>query len=333
MSGQEPCQDGGVADSLDAPLRLVLGDEELLVSRAVAEVAAAARVADPEADIRELAAGELAAADLFDLLSPALFGGRRVVVIRAAHEAKTDVVDALRSYVTDPTDEVVLVVVHPGGARGKALVDAVRKAGAVVVECVKLTRPEERQQFVRAEVARHGGAITAGAVAVLLDAVGNDLRELSTAASQLVSDTGGRIDADAVQRYHRGRAEVTGFAVADRAVVGDVPGALEALRWALAVGVAHVLVADALADGVRSIARVSSAGRGNPYAMASSLGMPPWKVKRAQSQARGWSATGLSRAMRTVADLNADVKGVAADPSYALESAIMDLAAARATSD
>ena len=328
-----PCQDDGVADSLDAPLRLVQGDEELLVSRAVAEVVAAARSSDSEADVRDLPAGELAAADLYDLLSPALFGGRRVVVLRNAHEAKADVVDALRTYVQDPTDEVVLVVVHPGGARGKALVDAVRKAGAVVVECGRLTRPEERQAFVRAEVARAGGAITAGAVAVLLDAVGNDLRELATACTQLVADTGGRIDADAVTRYHRGRAEVTGFAVADRAVVGDVAGALEALRWALAIGVAHVLVADALADGVRSIARVSSAGRGNPYAMANALGMPPWKVKRAQSQARGWTAAGLSRAMQTVADLNADVKGVAADPSYALEAAIRDLAAARASTD
>jgi DNA polymerase-3 subunit delta len=322
-----------VADSLDAPLRLVLGDEELLVSRAVAEVTAAARAADSETDIRELVTGELGAADLYDLLSPSLFGGRRVVVLRGAHEAKTDVVDALKAYVGDPTDDVVLVVAHPGGARGKALVDAVRKAGAVVVECVKLTRAEERQAFVRVEVARAGGAITPGAVAVLLDAVGNDLRELATACSQLVADTGGRVDADAVTRYHRGRAEVTGFAVADRAVVGDVAGALEALRWALAVGVAHVLVADALADGIRSIARVSSAGRGNPYAMASALGMPPWKVKRAQSQARGWTVTGLSRAMRTVADLNADVKGVAADPSYALEAAIQDLATARATTD
>jgi DNA polymerase-3 subunit delta len=198
-----------------------------------------------------------------------------------------------------------------------------------VVECAKLTRAEERLAFVRAEVVRVGGSITPEAVAVLLDAVGNDLRELSTACSQLVADTGGRIDGAAVTRYHRGRAEVTGFAVADRAVVGDVPGALEALRWALAVGVAHVLVADALADGVRSIARVSAAGRGNPYTMAGQLGMPPWKIKRAQSQARGWSETGLSRAMHVVAELNAGVKGVAADPSYALEAAIREVAAAR----
>ena len=86
------CQDGGVADSLDAPLRLVLGDEELLASRAVAEVVAAARGADPQTDVRELAAGELTTGDLYDLLSPSLFGGRRVVVLQGAQETKTDVV-------------------------------------------------------------------------------------------------------------------------------------------------------------------------------------------------------------------------------------------------
>ena len=327
------CQDGKVTDPLDAPLRLVLGDEELLVSRAVAQVVSAARARDAESDVRELAAAELAPGDLYDLLSPSLFGTRRVVVIRGAHEARADLVDGLRSYVADPADEVVLVVVHPGGTRGKALVDALRSAGAVVVEAAKVTRAEERLAFVRAEVARVGGAISAEAAATLLDAVGNDLRELATACSQLVADTGGRVDAEAVTRYHRGRAEVTGFAVADRAVVGDTAGALEALRWALAVGVAHVLVADALADGVRSIARVSSAGRTNPYALANVLGMPPWKVKRALSQSRGWTEPGLTRALRVVADLNAAVKGVAADPAYALEAAIRDIAVIRAARD
>jgi DNA polymerase-3 subunit delta len=319
-----------VPDLLEAPLRLVVGDEELLVARAVAEVVAAARARDPESDIRDLSAAELTPGALYDLLSPSLFGGDRVVVIRAAHEARTDLVEVLKGYAADPADGVVLVLVHAGGARGKALLDAFRAAGAAVVECAKVTRAEERQAFVRAEVSRLGGAITAQAVALLLDAVGTDLRELATACSQLVSDTGGRIDGAAVTRYHRGRAEVTGFAVADRAVVGDVPGALEALRWAFAIGVAHVLVADALADGIRSIARVSSAGRANPYSLASALGMPPWKVKRAQSQARGWTEPGLAKALQVVAELNAGVKGVAADPAYALEAAIRDVAAARA---
>jgi DNA polymerase-3 subunit delta len=293
-------------------------------------VVAAEQARDPECDVRDLAAADVTPGDLYDLLSPSLFGDRRVVVLRGAHEARSELVDALRTHLADLSDDMRLIVVHPGGARGKALVELVRGAGAIVVECPKVTRAEERQAFVRAEVMRAGGAITPDAAAVLLDAVGNDLRELASACSQLVADAGGRVDAAAVARYHRGRAEVTGFVVADRAVVGDVAGALEALRWALAVGVAHVLVADALADGVRSVARVSSAGRANPYTLATSLGMPPWKVKRAQSQSRGWTEPGLAEALRLVAKLNAGVKGVAADPSYALEAAIQDIAAARA---
>lgn len=313
----------------DHPLRLVVGEEELLRDRAVAVVVDAARAANSETDVRDLVASAVTSSDLYDLLGPTLFGGRRVVVVRGVQEAGKDLTEALRRYAVEPSDQVTLVLVHPGGARGKALLDAFRAAGAAEAECARVTRAEERLAFVRSEVARAGGSITAEGAAVLLDAVGTDLRELATACSQLVADTGGRVDADAVGRYHRGRAEVTGFAVADRAVLGDVPGALEALRWALAVGVAHVLVADALADGVRSIARVASAGRGDPYALAGVLGMPAWKVKRAQSQARGWTEPGLADALQVVAGLNADVKGAAADAGYALEVAVQRLAAAR----
>jgi DNA polymerase-3 subunit delta len=123
---------------------------------------------------------------------------------------------------------------------------------------------------------------------------------------------------------------VSGFAVSDLAVVGNVPGALEALRYAIDLGVPHVVIADALADGVRTIARVASAGRGSEYQLAQKLGMPPWKVKRAQSQSRGWSETGVRHALRAVALLNADVKGEAADPAWALERAVRRLGSARA---
>ena len=120
-------------------------------------------------------------------------------------------------------------------------------------------------------------------MAALVDAVGSDLRELASAASQLVADTGGMVDERAVHRYHRGRAEVTGFTVSDSAMAGDLPAALESLRWAMGVGVAPVLIADALADGVRTVARVSGARGGNSYALASQLGMPPWKIDKART--------------------------------------------------
>jgi DNA polymerase-3 subunit delta len=204
-----------------------------------------------------------------------------------------------------------------------------RKAGAQVTECPKITRPAEREAFVRNEVRQAGGRTDANAVAALIDAVGSDLRELASAAAQLVADAGGKVDEEAVRRYHRGRADVTGFAVAEKAVAGDRAAALEAMRWATQIGVPHVLVADALADAVRTIARVSAAGRGNPNQMAGELGMPPWKIRKAQGQARGWAPAGLADAMAIVARVNAEVKGAAADPTYALERAVLDLATAR----
>jgi DNA polymerase-3 subunit delta len=315
-----------------APLQLVLGEEELLIERAVRETLAAARAIDATAELTRVRVSDLTAPELAELVSPSLFSEGRVIVLEAAQDISQELADAVAGYLKDPADGVVLVVVHTGGGRskaGKTLPAALKKAGAEVTECPKLTKPAEREQFVRHEVRRVGGKIDPAGVAALIDAVGSDLRELSSAATQLVADTGGTVDAEAVRRYHRGRADVTGFAVAERAVSGDRSAALESLRWAMQLGVPHVLVADALADAVRTIARVSGAGRGNPNQLAGELGMPPWKVRKAQGQSRGWNQDGLATAMRVVARLNAEVKGVAADPGYALERAVLQVAAAK----
>ena len=315
-----------------APLQLVLGEEELLIERAVRETLAAARATDATAELTRVRVSDLTAPELAELVSPSLFSEGRVIVLESAQDISQELSDAVAAYLKDPADGVVLVVVHTGGGRskaGKSLPAVLKKAGAEVTECPKLTKPAEREQFVRHEVRRVGGKIDPAGVAALLDAVGSDLRELSSAATQLVADTGGTVDADAVRRYHRGRADVTGFAVAEKAVSGDRAAALESLRWAMQLGVPHVLVADALADAVRTIARVAGAGRGNPNQMAGELGMPPWKIRKAQGQSRGWNPDGLATAMRVVARLNAEVKGVAADPGYALERAVLEVAAAK----
>jgi DNA polymerase III subunit delta len=319
----------GVTPAPPPPVVLVLGDEDLLVARAVAHAVEAVRAVDDGADVHDHEASALSPAEMAEMLSPSLFGGRRVLVVRSGQDARKDLVAALLAYAEAPDPEVSLVVTHAGGAKGKTLADGLRSAGATVVAAVRLTRHRDRVEFVRAEVRRLGGRCTEDAAETLLAAVGNDLRELAAACSQLISDTDGRIDADTVARYYRGRAEVSGFTVADAAMVGDVPAALEALRWALHVGVDPVPIADALADGVRTVARVAAAGRGNTYQLASSLGMPPWKVERAQRQARGWTADGLVDAMRAAADCNAEVKGGADDRGYALERAIFAMAAAR----
>ena len=288
----------------------------------------AARSAAPEAEVRRLRAPEVTPEDLAAALSPSLFAEARVIVLDGAHEAGKDASAAVLDHAIAPGDGITVVVLHAGGARNKALADALRKAGAQVARCEKL-RPDERSDFVRSEVRRARGTITADAVGVLIEAVGTELRELAAAAAQLVADTGGAVDAGAVRRYHRGRAEASGFAVADKVVAGDRTGALEALRWALVLGVPPVLVADALADAVRTLAKVGSAGRGDPNRLAGVLGKPPWKIRKAQSQVRGWHPDAHAVATAVAAEANADVRGAAPDVGYALERAVLRMCAAR----
>jgi DNA polymerase-3 subunit delta len=312
------------------PVVLLVGDEELLVHRAVSAVAAALRRAEPGLEETERAGSELEGPELHELLGPSLFGDVRLVAVLSAQDIKTAALGVLGPYLSDPAPGTTVLLQHAGGAKGKPVLEAARKAGALEIPCAKLTRPSERADFVRAEVRAAGGRITPDALTALLDAVGSDLRELASVAAQLVGDSGGTIDADLVRAYHTGRAEVRGFDIADLAVIGNVPAALEALRYALNEGVPHVVIADAVADGIRTIARVGSVGRGDPYALAQRLGMPSWKVKRAQGQLRGWSEAGVRCALQEVATLNADVKGAAVDPGYALERTVRALAGARA---
>lgn len=312
------------------PIILVIGDEELLVERAIGDVAASVRADDPETEVIDLAPGGLEPGRLAELTSPSLFGGAKVLVLRSAQDLGKDLTAEVLKYGKTPADDVVLVAVHHGGAKGKALVDGLTKLGGRKIACPKITKAGERIDFVRAEIRRAGGKISADGARGLVEAVGNDLRELAAACSQLVADTGGKIDDAAVARYYRGRAEVTGFTVADKAIEGQLAEALEQLRWALATGTPPVLIVSALAQGVRGLAKVGGAPRGARGAsLAKELGMPPWKIDRVQRQLRGWSGDGVARALMAVAEADAQVKGGGADPAYALEKAVAEIIAAR----
>lgn len=312
---------------MSSDLHLVLGDEDLLVERAVGSILQAARAAAGTDDVpvNRLRAGDVSISELAELLSPSLFADERVVVLEAAAEAGKDAAELVAHAAADVPPGTVLVVLHSGGGRAKALAGQLRDLGAQTHECAKVTKAAQRADFLRAEFRTHKVKVDNDTVTALLDAVGSDLRELASACSQLVADTDGRVDVAAVHRYHSGKAEVTGFDIADKAVAGDVAGSAEALRWAMLGRVPNILLADALAEAVHSIARVAPVS-GDPYRLAGELGMPPWKIQKAQKQARRWSGDRIAAAIRLVAALNADVKGAAADADYAMEDAVRKIA-------
>jgi DNA polymerase III subunit delta len=321
---------GGTAATGSVQVAVVVGEEELLVERAVARLVASAAGMPPGADVHDVAAGSLSRGELGSLTAPSLFGGGCVVVVRDVQNASKDLTDELARLATDPPPDVWLVVSHGGGVKGKALLASLAGTGARVIECPKITRVADRMDFVREEFRAAGRSIDDSGVRALIDALGSDLREIASACGQLAADTTGVISAPVVARYYRGRAEASGFSVADRAVEGHLAEALELLRWALAVGVSPVLISSGLAQGVRLLGRVSGAPRGqSAAALAAEVGAPPWKIDRVRQQLRGWAPDGIARALAAVAEADARVKGEGTSPGYALEVAIRAIVASR----
>ena len=312
-----PDQSSRVGSAGQGTLTIIVGEEELLVERAVAAVIAAAR---PDPDVHDVLAAELGAGELAMLTTPSLFGGVCVVIVRSAQDASPAVAADLGALAAAVPPDVVVAVTHAGGAKGRALLTALDATSARRVECPPVRRFGERMDFLRAELARAGRKADDRALRGLLDAVGTDLRDLAAACDQLVSDTTGLITAEVVARYWRGRAEATGFSVADRVLEGNLAEALAQLRWALAIGTAPVLITSALARGIRTLGQVGAAGTG--AAGGATAGMPPWLVDKARQQLRGWTADGLARAHSVVAQADAEVKGEGASTGYALEKAI-----------
>ena len=69
-----------------APLTLVVGDEEFLVSRALEDLRHAVLAEDPDTEVHEIQAALVDAVELVQLLSPSLFGGRRLLLLQSAQD-------------------------------------------------------------------------------------------------------------------------------------------------------------------------------------------------------------------------------------------------------
>jgi DNA polymerase-3 subunit delta len=322
-------QNAGAADVLGTST-LVTGTNEFVADRTIAAVRGAVQGADADADLSELQAEELGPGVMAEIASPSLFASLRCVVVRGLENLPADAVDSLVAYVSDPAPDVALVLHHTGGVKGKAVVDRLKKAGVTEVKATPFKK-WELPGWVVGEFRRHQTRISERAASALVDAVGEDLRALAGAADQLSADAEGEpVTEELIRRYFGGRAEVTGFAVADAAIEGKGADALEQLRWAFAARVDPVLITSAVAGGLRGLARYLAAPRGLQVAdLAREVGVPTWKLKPLAAQSRGWSSRGLATAIQAAARADADVKGAAGDRQWACERLVISVIRAR----
>ncbi len=317
---------------------LISGNAEFLADRTRSRAVAAVTAEQPECEIATAVAGGLGPGELAGLTSPSLFSSSSALVLTELENLPDAAQSELTAYAAAPSSDVAVVLLHGGGPKGKKLLDLLR-AQASVTE-VKVQAPKYEREFiawVRTELRELGCVIDEEAAAGLVASVGQDLRSLAGAADQLAatvgrasSPGGGTITADVVRRYFGGRAEVRGFEIADAAIDGRINVALEQARWAESAKVAPVLITSAFASGLRSLAKLADAPTGLSEAeLARHVGAPPFKIRILRRQLQAWDSASLASALDAVAGADIDVKGGAADPAYAVERMVLQVAAAR----
>ena len=114
--------------------------------------------------------------------------------------------------------------------------------------------------------------------------------------------------------------------MADAAFSGRREQALEELRWAVDAGTPPVLVTSAFAGGARGLARYKSA----PPRMNERRPRPRGRGAAVEAAVRPRPVPrlvggGLVRAIRAVAQADADIKGAASDASYTLERLVLTI--------
>lgn len=304
------------APARPARLTLLVGTEELLVTRAVARVLAAARSIDPAVERREVDAEDPAAlGELQTALSPSLFGEAAVVVVRGCHEAPEPVVAALVAGLADLADDTWVVVVH-SGTKNRKLLDQLRAAPVpdrvVEIACAEVKKGRPTRELLESEARAAGRQLTADGADALVMALGSDIALLVGALEQLVADEPeDPIDAAVVTATFAGVAEVSGFQLADAVWEGRALQALHRLRWGLASQtVSGAGAVGSLAAGLRAMVRVAGTPRGMAEAdVARVAGVPPFKVRALRQALQGWEPGQLADAVVGLAAVDAQVKG------------------------
>ena len=326
MTGTSPA-----GEPLFGRVVLVSGPEALLAERAVERLTSQALAERPAASVTKAEGGDLDAGGLAEVTGGSLFAEESVVVITAISDLDPGLFDAVLAFAQSPSDDLALILVHPGGNKGKGLLDKLKKAKVATIDCPSI-KAWELPGFAVNEARLLGGRLDKAVADRLVEALGADVRAVAGAVRQLLADADDRVITEAaVRRYFAGRADVTSFTVADHVMAGRRDEALGALRWALETGVATVLVTSALANALRSQGKYTdlASARLRDGDLARELGVPPFKVKEIVARSRDWTPRGLASALQLVAQADAAVKGQSADAAFALESLVIGVTGLR----
>lgn len=187
-----------------------------------------------------------------------------------------------------------------------------------------LKKPDAQLNFVLGEFEKRGRRVEPMAAQQLVSVLGGKTGELAAMCEQLCFDfEDNPIGLDRANQYLTANPQVTGFAVADKAVEGRTAEAIVMMRAAVEQGTDPIALIGALAMKLRTIAKASAVRAGTISQAEAKTN--PWVLKNAMRQLGGWTSPGLAHCIRMLAWADEQSKTNGGDPMYALERCIEDI--------
>jgi DNA polymerase-3 subunit delta len=261
-----------------------------------------------------------------------LFGGEaRLVVVDGVEAWKAADVKEVEAYLAAPAPTTILALVGEGVKRDSALAKAVAKAGQVLAyDVTKKKLPE----WAAEQFARLGAAADRDACRALVEAVGDDVGDLSSEIRKLATwADGDQITRATVEELAVGRAETPIFAVTDSWGRRDVAATLRAAESLLdrSHRSRSAELIRLVASLVGHVGRVGKASRLADEGMRSSeiasrLKIHPFVAEKAAKQAGNFSPEELAQATVRLAELDAGAKGGSRlPPELQLERTLVEI--------
>jgi DNA polymerase-3 subunit delta len=296
------------------PVYALHGSERMLITRAV-EALRKATVGEGPRGLSEdhYEAAETRAIRVTDAcrMLPML-SKWRFVLVRNAHEWKSEDLEAVATYANAPTPSTVLVLVADKFDGRTKTVAALKKKGLLFE--AEPPREDDLVPWLEAEAKRRGATFAPGATTALVLAVGPNLGALSDALERVHLYAAGRaITEEDIDEGVTNTRDVSRFDLPDAIVEKNPARALpllhnvvKQLRQSKQREAAGLLILGLVASKLRQLARARDAmDKGEDLASAK---IPPFLIGRVTAQARRWTAPQLSRALRICARLDERLK-------------------------
>lgn len=302
------------------PVRLLVSDSSLLLTRAVDELLDAVRTPGEDLDLTRLYPDDLVRSAPPDVITGSLFGGTRVTVFHDVKTLPAPLIEQLIALLDAPQPDVLVIVAALTAGKLRKLATAAKKAGARTD--LALPKPWDNRGWARLvsdEFARHGRTVQPRAVTDVLDAAGLDVERIVAAVGQVTLEVPtGPITAAHTAEVLRERGNLGAFAVADAVVARDPHRALRTLQGVLDAGEDPVKVLAALTYRLRTLLVVATG------ASAADVGVnvSPGQVKHLTGALRSFRPGDLSGAYRALLDADRDIKTSRIPARFALEQAV-----------